>query len=158
MSVKDVLNGSMQQPPPFALVSMVMGTEQGFNVGMAMMKTQPRPPIPRVKNPLTKLNVPRAQNRYTMKPYQTSAPLEKEKEKPGVAVAHAWQENARVLHPKNSNPNTRGIPCAVDVRKGRMYSGEGKRRERECGKKRAVAKRKEKKTPPDTHHARLKYT
>lgn len=35
MSVKDVLNGSMQQPPPFALVSMVMGTEQGFNVGMA---------------------------------------------------------------------------------------------------------------------------
>lgn len=100
------------------------------------MKTQPRSPIPRVKNPLTKLNVPRAQNRYTMKPYQTSAPLEKEKEKPGVAVAHAWQENARVLHPKNSNPNTRGIPCAVDVRKGRMYSGEGKRRERENAGKR----------------------
>lgn len=153
MSIKDVLNGSMQQPPPFALVSMVMGTEQGCNVCMAMIKTQPHPPIPQVKNPFTKLNVPRAQKLYTMKPYQTSAPLEKGKGKPGVAVAHAWQENATVLHPKKSNLNTRGIPCAVDVHKGHMYSGEGKRRERKNAGKRAVAKRKERLLQTRTTHA-----
>lgn len=103
MYTKDGLNGSNATATPFALISMVMGTEQALNVCMATMKTQAAHPI----NPSqlkTLLHTAHAKGTKAVnnEALPSKRTIKKGRKRTATAVvACAWQENAGLLHPKS---------------------------------------------------------